>query len=71
MAGAYKCDVCGKLYEGHPGTLPVDDVKGVALITLTARIGKNNVDICSDCCFSFAQKFVHKIDKENFEKYGR
>lgn len=71
MAQAFKCDVCGKLFEGSATTLVVKDVKGVNVLMLIAREGDDSIDICPDCCLAFAQKFVNNFDKLDREKYGQ
>lgn len=71
MAQAFKCDVCGALFEGNQTALAVKDVKGVNVIIITAKEGKTAKDICQRCCRSFAQKFVNHFDKLDYEKYGQ
>ena len=62
MANAFKCDVCGALFEGSPGVMPVSGDPNINVVILQARRGKDAIDICSSCTRSFAQRLVAKLD---------
>ena len=59
MASAYKCDICGALYEFHEGVAVYGRTKGFNALILKhvdAEKGPNNstylrsFDLCPSCC---------------------
>lgn len=69
---AYKCDVCGKLYNrynvnGDKGTnVLVQSVKFVN----SGRIDKTEYDLCIECCNSFntwfdSRKGINECEEED------
>lgn len=56
---AYKCDVCGKLYEIYPVDRDTDDVFGTNTLSqgyiddLRTSVLKKSYELCPDCCVSF------------------
>lgn len=56
---AYKCDICGELYEMYPVDRKTDNVFGTNILSqgyydgLHESVLKKKYELCRDCCASF------------------
>lgn len=58
MGYAYKCDTCGKLYEGKHASMQIEDDPKVNVVYIVAKKGNVKLDICSNCVRAFCEKIL-------------
>lgn len=72
---AYKCDVCGKLYETYPVDRETNDIFGTNTLSqgytadLRTPVLKKRYELCQDCCVSFnfwleSRKGINECEEE-------
>jgi hypothetical protein len=63
MGKAFKCDVCGQFFEGHPWRDEHTPIKLTGALPFTAPLGKIQIciiapDVCKYCVFNILQAFI-------------